>query len=82
MLNFLLYYVTLHVDTGGDPARHCHLGPGGQLYAVFVLICLALIQPLFQRFCQLGFGDVRILLLPFILSLYLHKQTAFFHLDL
>ena len=41
-----------------------------------------LIQPLFQRFCQLGFGDVRILLLPFILDLCLHKQTVFFHLDL
>jgi hypothetical protein len=37
-----------------------------------------LIQPLFQRFYQLAFGDVRILLLPFILDLCLHKQTVFF----
>jgi hypothetical protein len=36
-----------------------------------------LIQPLFQRFCRLGFGDVRILLLPFILGLCLHKQSLF-----
>ena len=41
-----------------------------------------LIQPLFQRFCRLGFGDVRILLFPFILGLCLHKQTIFLHLDL
>ena len=41
MLNFLLYYVMLHVDAGDNPARHCHLGPGRHLYAVFVLICLA-----------------------------------------
>ena len=31
MLNFLLYYVMLHVDAGGNPARHCHLVPGGHL---------------------------------------------------
>ena len=37
-----------------------------------------LIQPLFQRFGRLGFGDVRILLLPFILDLCLHKQSLFF----
>jgi hypothetical protein len=36
-----------------------------------------LIQPLFQRFCQLGFGDVRINLLLFILGLCLHKQIVF-----
>ena len=51
----------------------------------FVLLLLPghfLIQPLFQRFYRLGFGDVRILLLPFILGLCLHKQTVFFHLDL
>jgi hypothetical protein len=28
MLNFLLYYVMLHVDAGDNPARHCHLVPG------------------------------------------------------
>jgi hypothetical protein len=28
----------------------------------------------------MGFGDVRILLLPFILGLCLHKQTVFFSL--
>ena len=41
MLNFWLYYVMLHVDAGDNPARHCHLGRGRHLYAVFVLICLA-----------------------------------------
>ena len=29
MLNFLLYYVMLHVDADGNPARHCHLVPAG-----------------------------------------------------
>ena len=29
MLNFLLYYVMLHVDAGGNSARHCHLVPAG-----------------------------------------------------
>jgi hypothetical protein len=32
MLNFLLYYVMLHVDAGGNPARHCDLGPGWQAF--------------------------------------------------
>ena len=41
MLDFLLYHVMLHVDAGGNPARHCHMGPSRHLYAVFVLICLA-----------------------------------------
>ena len=36
-----IYCVMLHVDAGDNPARHCHLGPGRHLYAVFVLICLA-----------------------------------------
>ena len=31
MLSFLLYYVMLHVDAGGNPARHCHLVPGAHL---------------------------------------------------
>ena len=39
-----------------------------------------LIKPLFQRFCRLGFGDVRINLLLFILGLCLHKQIVFFSL--
>ena len=47
MLNFLLYYVMLHVDAGGNPARHCHLDPGRHLYAVFVLICLACFMCIF-----------------------------------
>ena len=34
MLNFLLYYVMLHVDAGGNPARHCQLIPGRHLYAL------------------------------------------------
>ena len=36
-----------------------------------------LIKPLFQRFCQLGFGDVRILLLPFILDLSAQADSLF-----
>ena len=35
MLNFLLYYVMLHVDAGGNRARHCHLVPGRHLYALY-----------------------------------------------
>ena len=33
-LNFLLYYVMMHVDAGGNPASHCHLVPGRHPYAV------------------------------------------------
>ena len=53
MLNFLLYYVMLHVDAGGNPARHCHLGPGRHLYAVFVLICLACFMKCIFLCCML-----------------------------
>jgi hypothetical protein len=31
----------VHVDAGGNPAKHFHLDPGRHLFAVFVLICLA-----------------------------------------
>jgi hypothetical protein len=53
MLNFLLYYVMLHVDAGGNPARHCDLGPGWHLYAVFVLICLACFMTCIFLCCML-----------------------------
>ena len=68
-----------------ESSRHFFLTATRLKLMKFVLLLLPghfLIQPLFQRFCRLGFGDVRILLLPFILGLCLHKQTVFFHLDL
>ena len=41
--NFETHNVMLHVhvDAGGNPAKHFHLDPGRHLFAVFVLICLA-----------------------------------------
>jgi hypothetical protein len=48
-----IYYVMLHVDAGGNPARHCHLGPGRHLYAVFVLICLACFMKCIFLCCML-----------------------------
>ena len=48
-----IYCVMLHVDAGGNPARHCHLGPGRHLYAVFVLICLACFMKCICLCCML-----------------------------